>query len=101
MDSINFTITLGFLMTWFIIVILSKQMKKSRDVILTALVASSKYIDAKIDKKDKDIYLQIEVDTINKVIEYLKLDEKEDTDGIKVRYVRQALTIPFGRKWEE
>lgn len=100
MDSINFTITLGFLMTWFIIVILSKQIKKSRDVILTALVASSKYIDAKIDKKDKDIYLQIEVDTINKVIEYLKLDEKEDTDGIKVRYVRQALTIPFGRKWE-
>ena len=100
MDSINFTITLGFLMTWFIIVILSKQIKKSRDVILTALVASSKYIDAKIDKKDKDIYLQIEVDTINKVIEYLKLYEKEDTDGIKVRYVRQALTIPFGRKWE-
>lgn len=100
MDSINFTITLGFLMTWFIIVILSKQIKKSRDVILTALVASSKYMDAKIDKKDKDIYLQIEVDTINKVIEYLKLDEKEDTDGIKVRYVRQALTIPFGRKWE-
>ena len=100
MDSINFTITLGFLMTWFIIVILSKQIKKSRDVILTALVASSKYIDAKIDKKEKDIYLQIEVDTINKVIEYLKLDEKEDTDGIKVRYVRQALTIPFGRKWE-
>ena len=38
---------------------------------------------------------------INKGIEYLKLDEKEDTDGIKVRYVRQALTIPFGRKWEE
>lgn len=100
MDSINFTITLGFLMTWFIIVILSKQIKKSRDVVLTALVASSKYMDAKIDKKDKDIYLQIEVDTINKVIEYLKLDEKEDTDGIKVRYVRQALTVPFGRKWE-
>lgn len=100
MDSINFTITLGFLMTWFIIVILSKQIKKSRDVILTALVASSKYIDAKIDKKDKDIYLQIEVDTINKVIEYLKLDEKNDSDGVKVKYVKQALTIPFGRKWE-
>ena len=93
MDSINFTITLGFLMTWFIIVILSKQIKKSRDVVLTALVASSKYMDAKIDKKDKDIYLQIEVDTINKVIEYLIVDEKVDTDGIKVRYVRQALTV--------
>lgn len=100
MDSINFTITLGFLMTWFIIVILSNQIKKSRDMIMTGMLVASKYIDAKIDKKDKDIYLQIEVDTINKVIEYLKLDEKEDTDGIKVRYVRQALTVPFGRKWE-
>jgi hypothetical protein len=101
METINFVIVLGFILTWFLIVTLSKQVKKNRDMIMTGMLAASKYIDAKIDKKDKDIYLQIEVDTINKVIEYLKLNEKGDTDGIKVRYVRQALTIPFGRKWEE
>jgi len=101
METINFTISLGFLMTWFIIVLLSKQIKKSRDMIATGLLAASKYIDAKIDKKDKDIYLQIEVDTINKIIEYLELDKKEDTDGIKAKYVKQALTKPFGREWKE
>lgn len=101
MESTNFIIILGLFLTWFIIVMLSKQAKKNRDMIMTGMLAASKYLDAKIDKKDKDIYLQIELDTINKVIEYLKLNEKGDTDGIKVRYVRQALTIPFGRKWEE
>ena len=101
METINFVIVLGFILTWFIIVMLSKQVKKNRDMIMTGMLAASKYLDAKIDKKDKDIYLQIEVDTINKVIEYLKLNEKEDTDGIKAKYVKQALTIPFGRKWEE
>lgn len=101
MDSTNFIIILGLFLTWFIIIMLSNQIKKSRDTIMTGMLAASKYLDAKIDKKDKDIYLQIEVDTINKVIEYLKLNEKEDTDGIKAKYVKQALTIPFGRKWEE
>lgn len=101
METINFVIVLGFILTWFLFIILSKQVKKNRDMIMTGMLAASKYIDAKIDKKDKDIYLQIEVDTINKVIEYLKLNEKEDTDGIKAKYVKQALTIPFGRKWEE
>ena len=101
MDSTNFIIILGLFLTWFIIIMLSNQIKKSRDMIMTGMLAASKYLDAKIDKKDKDIYLQIEVDTINKVIEYLKLNEKEDTDGIKAKYVKQALTIPFGRKWEE
>lgn len=101
METINFVIVLGFILTWFLIITLSKQVKKNRDMIMTGMLAASKYLDAKIDKKDKDIYLQIEVDTINKVIEYLKLDEKEDTDGIKAKYVKQALTIPFGRKWEE
>ena len=101
MDSTNFIIILGLFLTWFIIIMLSNQLKKSRDMIMTGMLAASKYLDAKIDKKDKDIYLQIEVDTINKVIEYLKLNEKEDTDGIKAKYVKQALTIPFGRKWEE
>lgn len=101
METINFAIVIGFILTWFLIILLSKQVKKNRDMIMTGMLAASKYLDAKIDKKDKDIYLQIEVDTINKVIEYLKLDEKEDTDGIKVRYVRQALSMPFGRKWEE
>lgn len=101
METINFVIVLGFILTWFLFIILSKQVKKNRDMIMTGMLAASKYLDAKIDKKDKDIYLQIEVDTINKVIEYLKLDEKEDTDGIKAKYVKQALTIPFGRKWEE
>jgi len=101
MDNINFVIVLGFILTWFLIITLSKQVKKNRDMIMTGMLAASKYLDAKIDKKDKDIYLQIEVDTINKVIEYLKLNEKEDTDGIKAKYVKQALTIPFGRKWEE
>jgi len=101
METINFVIVLGFILTWFLIITLSKQVKKNRDIIMTGMLAASKYLDAKIDKKDKDIYLQIEVDTINKVIEYLKLNEKEDTDGIKAKYVKQALTIPFGRKWEE
>lgn len=101
MESTNFIIILGLFLTWFIIIMLSNQIKKSRDMIMTGMLAASKYIDAKIDKKDKDIYLQIEVDTINKIIEYLKLNEKEDTDGIKAKYVKQALTIPFGRKWEE
>ena len=101
METINFVIVLGFILTWFLIIALSKQVKKNRDMIMTGMLAASKYLDAKIDKKDKDIYLQIEVDTINKVIEYLKLNEKEDTDGIKAKYVKQALTIPFGRKWEE
>lgn len=101
METINFVIVLGFILTWFLIIVLSKQVKKNRDMIMTGMLAASKYLDAKIDKKDKDIYLQIEVDTINKVIEYLKLNEKEDTDGIKAKYVKQALTIPFGRKWEE
>lgn len=101
METINFVIVLGFILTWFLIITLSKQVKKNRDMIMTGMLAASKYLDAKIDKKDKDIYLQIEVDTINKVIEYLKLNEKEDTDGIKAKYVKQALTIPFGRKWEE
>ena len=101
MDNTNFIIILGLFLTWFIIVMLSKQIKKDRDMIMTGMLAASKYLDAKIDKKDKDIYLQIEVDTINKVIEYLKLNEKGDTDGIKAKYVKQALTIPFGRKWEE
>lgn len=101
MESINFVIVLGFILTWFLIITLSKQVKKNRDMIMTGMLAASKYLDTKIDKKDKDIYLQIEVDTINKVIEYLKLNEKEDTDGIKAKYVKQALTIPFGRKWEE
>lgn len=101
MDSTNFIIILGLFLTWFIIIMLSNQIKKSRDMIMTGMLAASKYLDVKIDKKDKDIYLQIEVDTINKVIEYLKLNEKEDTDGIKAKYVKQALTIPFGRKWEE
>ena len=101
METINFVIVLGFILTWFLIITLSKQVKKNRDMIMTGMLATSKYLDAKIDKKDKDIYLQIEVDTINKVIEYLKLNEKEDTDGIKAKYVKQALTIPFGRKWEE
>ena len=101
MDSTNFIIILGLFLTWFIIIMLSNQIKKSRDMIMTGMLAASKYLDAKIDKKDKDIYLQIEVDTINKVIEYLKLNEKGDTDGIKAKYVKQALTIPFGRKWEE
>ena len=100
MDSTNFIIILGLFLTWFIIIMLSNQIKKSRDMIMTGMLAASKYLDAKIDKKDKDIYLQIEIDTINKVIEYLKLNEKEDTDGIKAKYVKQALTIPFGRKWE-
>lgn len=100
MDSIHVVILVGFILTWFLIKMLSDQVRKSRDIIMTGMLAASKYLDAKIDKKDKDIYLQIEVDTINKIIKYLKLDEKEDTDGIKVRYVRQALTIPFGRKWE-
>lgn len=101
MESTNFIIILGLFLTWFIIIMLSNQIKKSRDMIMTGMLAASKYIDAKIDKKDKNIHLQIEVDTINKVIEYLKLNEKEDTDGIKAKYVKQALTIPFGRKWEE
>lgn len=101
MESTNFIIILGLFLTWFIIIMLSNQIKKSRDMIMTGMLAASKYLDAKIDKKDKDIYLQIEVDTINKVIEYLKLNEKEDTDGIKAKYVKQALTVPFGRKWEE
>ena len=101
MDSIHIVILVGFILTWFLIKMLSDQVRKSRDIIMTGMLASSKYLDAKIDKKDKDIYLQIEVDTINKIIKYLKLDEKEDTDVVKVRYVRQALTIPFGRKWEE
>ena len=101
METINFVIVLGFILTWFLIIVLSKQVKKNRDMIMTGMLAASKYLDAKIDKKDKDIYLQIEVDTINKVIEYLKLNEKGDTDGIKAKYVKQALTIPFGRKWEE
>ena len=101
MDSTNFIIILGLFLTWFIIIMLSNQIKKSRDMIMTGMLAASKYLDAKIDKKDKDIYLQIEVDTINKVIEYLKLNEKDDTDGVKAKYVKQALTIPFGRKWEE
>lgn len=101
METINFVIVLGFILTWFLIITLSKQVKKNRDMIMTGMLAASKYLDAKIDKKDKEIYLQIEVDTINKVIEYLKLNEKEDTDGIKAKYVKQALTIPFGRKWEE
>lgn len=101
METINFVIVLGFILTWFLIITLSKQVKKNRDMIMTGMLAASKYLDAKIDKKDKDIYLQIEVDTINKVIEYLKLNEKGDTDGIKAKYVKQALTIPFGRKWEE
>lgn len=101
METINFVIVLGFILTWFLIITLSKQVKKNRDMIMTGMLAASKYLDVKIDKKDKDIYLQIEVDTINKVIEYLKLNEKGDTDGIKAKYVKQALTIPFGRKWEE
>ena len=101
METINFVIVLGFILTWFLIITLSKQVKKNRDMIMTGMLAASKYLDAKIDKKYKDIYLQIEVDTINKVIEYLKLNEKGDTDGIKAKYVKQALTIPFGRKWEE
>ena len=101
MESTNFIIILGLFLTWFIIIMLSNQIKKSRDMIMTGMLAASKYLDAKIDKKDKDIYLQIEVDTINKVIEYLKLNEKGDTDGIKAKYVKQALTIPFGRKLEE
>lgn len=101
METINFVIVLGFILTWFLIVMLSKQVKKNRDMIMTGMLAASKYLDTKIDKKDKDIYLQIEIDTINKVIEYLKLNEKEDTDGVKAKYVKQALTIPFGRKWEE
>lgn len=101
METINFVMVLGFVLTWFLIIKLSKQVKENRDMIMTGMLAASKYLDAKIDKKDKDIYLQSEIDTINKVIEYLKLNEKEDTDGVKVRYIRQALTIPFGRKWEE
>ena len=101
METINFIIVLGFILTWFLIITLSKQVKKNRDMIMTGMLAASKYLDAKIDKKDKDIYLQIEVDAINKIIEYLKLNEKEDADSIKAKYVKQALTIPFGKKWEE
>ena len=67
METINFVIVLGFILTWFLIITLSKQVKKNRDMIMTSRLAASKYLDAKIDKKDKDIYLQIEVDTINKV----------------------------------
>lgn len=100
METINFVIVLGFILTWFLIVMLSKQVKKNRDMIMTGMLAASKYIDAKIDKKDKDIYLQIEIDTINKIMEYLKLGEKEDTDGIKAKYVKEAVTRPFGREWE-
>lgn len=101
MDSIHVVILVGFILTWFLIKMLSDQVKKSRDITMTGMLAASKYLDAKIDKKDKDIHLQIEVDTINKIIEYLKLNEKDDTDGVKAKYVKQALTIPFGRKWEE
>lgn len=100
MDSIHIVILVGFIMTWFLIKMLSDQVRKSRDITMTGMLAASKYIDAKIDKKDKDIHLQIEVDTINKIMAYLELDKKDDNDTIKAKYIRQAVTKPFGREWE-
>lgn len=91
MDSTNFIIILGLFLTWFIIIMLSNQIKKSRDMIMTGMLASSKYLDIKITKEASHIRLYTKVDVVNEIIEHLKLSTYEETDSIKVDYIRKAL----------
>lgn len=91
METINFVIVLGFILTWFLIITLSKQVKKSRDMIMTGMLASSKYLDMKITKEASHVRLYTKVDVVNEIIEHLKLSTYEETDSIKVDYIRKAL----------
>ncbi len=91
METINFVIVLGFILTWFLIVTLSKQVKKNRDMIMTGMLAASKYLDDKIDKEASNIRLYTKVDIVNEIIEHLKLNTYEETDSIKVDYIRKGL----------
>ncbi len=91
METINFVIVLGFILTWFLIIMLSKQVKKNRDMIMTGMLAASKYLDDKIDKEASNIRLYTKVDIVNEIIEHLKLNTYEETDSIKVDYIRKGL----------
>lgn len=91
METINFVIVLGFILTWFLIITLSKQVKKNRDMIMTGMLAASKYLDKKITNEVSEVRLYTKVDVVNEIIEYLKLSTYEETDSIKVDYIRQAL----------
>lgn len=91
MDSTNFVIVLGFILTWFLIITLSKQVKKNRDMIMTGMLAASKYLDKKVTDEALHIRLYTKVDIVNEIIEHLKLSTYEETDSIKVDYIRKAL----------
>lgn len=91
MDSIHVVILVGFILTWFLIKMLSDQVRKNRDIIMTGMLAASKYLDAKIDKEASNIRQYTKVDIVNEIIEYLKLNTYEETDSIKVDYIRKAL----------
>jgi hypothetical protein len=91
MDDVAFKmfgiLCVGIILTWFCLLLISKQIKKNYAMLLAGELATAKLMD----KYYKDISIQVKVNTINELIATLELNTYEDDDFYKVKLIRDTM----------